>query len=157
MPALTLSASQRRTLRAEAHHLEPVVRVGSEGLTEAVVKEADAALNAHGLIKIRVFSDDRDTRESTLQTLCDRLQAAPVQHIGKLLILWRPQAEKAEPPREDRRPGPRLVKLVTFSKSGNHRATVRKVRVMGNERLTPGGTIKRKAVRQVSLKKKAGG
>lgn len=155
MPALTLTPSQRRELRADAHHLSPVVLIGTDGLTDAVSKETDAALNAHGLIKVRVFSDDRESRESTLNALCERLGAAPVQHIGKLLVLWRPKPETPVEPRNDRMPGPRIVKLVTFSKSGNHRATVRKVRVMGNERLTPGGSIKRKEARPVSVKKKA--
>ena len=86
--------------------------------------------------------------------MADGLGAAAVQHIGKLLVLWRPVPEKAKEIREYRQPGPRIVKLVSFSKSGNHRATVKKVKVMGNERVTPGGTIKRKETRQVSMKKK---
>jgi hypothetical protein len=90
-----------------------------------------------------------------LASLTDELGAAAVQHIGKLLVLWRPVLEKPKEVREDRQPGPRVVKLVSFSKSGNHRATVKKVKVLGNERVTPGGTIKRKEVRQVSPKKRA--
>lgn len=155
MPSLNLTPSQRRALRADAHHLSPVVSIGNDGLTEAVIRETDAALKAHGLIKSRLFCDDRAQREAMLQTLCDRLDAAPVQHIGKLLVLWRPKPDTEAAPKTDRLPGPRVVKLVTFSKSGNHRATVRKVRVMGNERLTPGGSIKRKEARPVSVKKKA--
>ena len=157
MPALQLSPAERRRLRADAHHLNPVVLIGSDGLTDAVRKEADAALSAHGLIKLRVFSDGRDTREQILAELSQSLEAAPVQHIGKLLVLWRPLPEKVKEVPVERQPGPRIVKLVSFSKSGNHRATVKKVKVLGNERVTPGGTIKRKEVRQVSQKKKAGG
>ena len=155
MTALALTPTERRAHRAQAHHLQPVVAVGSDGLTEAVVRETDAALNAHGLIKVRVFADARETREAMFAELTDKLGAAPVQHIGKLLVLWRPVPEKPAAPREDRQPGPRTVKLVSFSKSGNHRATVRKVRVLGNERVTAGGSIKRKQARQVSVKKKA--
>jgi putative YhbY family RNA-binding protein len=152
-----LSPTERRSLRADAHHLNPVVLIGAEGLTEAVRRETDAALKAHGLIKLRVFSDVRETREQMLSSLTEQLSAAAVQHIGKLLVLWRPIEEKPKEVREDRLPGPRVVKLVSFSKSGNHRATVKKVKVLGNERVTRGGTIKRKDVRQVSQKKKAGG
>ena len=155
MPAILLTPAERRRLRADAHHLHPVVLIGTEGLTDAVRKEADAALKAHGLIKLRVFSDERETREQMLASLTDELGAAAVQHIGKLLVLWRPVLEKPKEVREDRQPGPRVVKLVSFSKSGNHRATVKKVKVLGNERVTPGGTIKRKEVRQVSPKKRA--
>ena len=51
--------------------------------------------------------------------------------------------------------GPRVVKIVSFSKSGNHRATVKKVKVFGNERVTAGGQIKRVRQRTSSIKKKA--
>lgn len=155
MTAIVLSPAQRKEHRAAAHHLDPVVHVGGDGLTDAVVKETDHALKAHGLVKVRVFSDDRAAREGMLQTLAERLDAAPIQHIGKLLVLWRPlpPVEKAE--REDRMPGPRVVKLVSFSKSGNHRAAVKKVKVFGNERVTAGGQIKRARKRPTSVKKRA--
>lgn len=154
MPALPISADRRRQLRADAHHLTPVVQVGAEGLTDAVVRACDEALGAHGLIKVRVFSDDRATREAALATVCDRLDAAPVQHIGKLLVLWRPVRPKAPVLEGNLAPGPRVVKVVSFSKTGNHRATVRRVKVMGNERLTAGGLVKRRKTRQTSVKKK---
>jgi hypothetical protein len=106
-------------------------------------------------VKVRVFSDDRAAREALLAELSDKLSAAPIQHIGKLLVLWRPVPPRPKAEREDRMPGPRTVKLVSFSKSGNHRATVRKVKVFGNERVTSGGQIKRAKVRPTSVKKKA--
>ena len=62
MPSIQLTPSERKEKRADAHHLNPVVLIGGEGLTPSVVKETDAALNAHGLIKVRVFSDDRAAR-----------------------------------------------------------------------------------------------
>ncbi|MCE2658726.1 MAG: YhbY family RNA-binding protein [Rubrivivax sp.] len=154
MPALTLSTSERRTRRADAHHLNPVVMVGGDGLTPSVVREIDLALQAHGLIKVRVFSDERDTRETMLAELCEQLGAAPVQHIGKLLVLWRPIPEKAPEPDADRKPGPRIVKIVSFSKSGNHRATVKKVKVFGNQRVTAGGLVKRKDNKRVAISPK---
>lgn len=155
MTALNLTPAERKEHRAGAHHLSPVVAIGGDGLTPAVTKEIDAALKAHGLIKVRVFSDDRTEREALLGTLADTLDAAPIQHIGKLLVLWRPVPPKEKAEREDRKPGPRTVKIVKFSKSGNHRATVKKVKVMGNERVTPGGQIKRAKVRASSVKKKS--
>ena len=155
MTAIVLSPAQRKEHRAAAHHLDPVVHVGGDGLTDAVVKETDHALKAHGLVKVRVFSDDRAAREGMLQTLADRLDAAPIQHIGKLLVLWRPLPPVEKADREDRMPGPRVVKLVSFSKSGNHRATVKKVKVFGNERVTAGGQIKRARKRPTSVKKRA--
>jgi RNA-binding protein len=156
MPALNLSTAERRAHRADAHHLNPVVLVGGDGLTPAVVKETHLALDAHGLIKVRVFSDVRDEREAIFASLCDQLGAAPVQHIGKLLVLWRPVPPKEKAERDDRKAGPRIVKIVSFSKSGNHRATVKKVKVFGNERVTPGGLIKRKDTKRVTPKKRPG-
>jgi RNA-binding protein len=156
MTAIALTPAERKEHRAAAHHLNPVVAIGGDGLTPAVTKECDLALNSHGLIKVRVFSDDRAARELMLATLADSLNAAPIQHIGKLLVLWRPMPAKVEAVADDRKPGPRTVKIVKFSKSGDHRATVKKLRVMGNERVAAGGIIKRREVRQVSTKKKAG-
>mgnify|MGYP001329994498 FL=1 len=155
MAALLLSPAQRKLQRSMAHHLDPVVVIGNDGVTPAVTKEADAALNAHGLIKVRVFSDSRDVRETVLAELADRLNAAPVQHIGKLLVLWRPLPPREKLSREDRLPGPRTVKLIKFSKSPTHRPTVKKVRVFGNERVTSGGTIKRAKRRVASVKKRS--
>lgn len=65
--------------------------VGGDGLTPAVIKEAKLAINHHGLIKIRIFGDDREARVAIFEELCDKLDAAPVQHIGKLLVLWKPK------------------------------------------------------------------
>jgi hypothetical protein len=87
--------------------------------------------------------------------LAGRLDAAPVQHIGKLIVLWRPIPPKEKAEATERKPGPRVVKIVKFSKSGNHRATISKVKVLGNERVTPGGLVKRAKTRATSVKKKA--
>ena len=156
MPAINLTPAQRKEHRAAAHHLDPVVLIGGEGLTPAVMKETDAALKAHGLIKVRVFSDDRDERAALFERLADELNAAPIQHIGKLLVLWRPIPPKKRAEREDAKPAPKLVKIVKFSKSGNHRPQVKKVRLLGNQRVTPGGNIRRaKKPRTTSVKKTA--
>ena len=155
MASIQLSPSQRKAHRAAAHHLDPVVAIGGDGLTAAVRKEADAALKAHGLIKVRVFSDDREAREAILLDLAETLDAAPIQHIGKLLVLWRPLPPKGSAERDDRMPGPRVVKILKFSKSGNHRPQVKKLTVRGNERVTTGGMIKRAKKRVSSIKKGA--
>ena len=91
MTALSITPQQRKSLKADAHDLSPVVMVGGDGLTPAVIKEAKLAINHHGLIKIRVFGDDREARLAIYEELCDKLDAAPVQHIGKLLVLWKPK------------------------------------------------------------------
>jgi putative YhbY family RNA-binding protein len=153
MTAIQLTPAQRKEKRSEAHHLDPVVMIGGDGLTPAVQKEVDAALNAHGLIKVRVFSDERATRETIFTTLSDALNAAPIQHIGKLLVLWRPMPPKEKVEREGRGAGPKVVKILKFSKSGNHRAQVKKVTVVGNMRIAAGGELKRATKRRTSVKK----
>lgn len=93
-----LTPSERRALRAKAHHLDPVVIVGQHGLTAPVAHEIDLALTKHELVKVRVFSDDRDAREALLARVCTDLDCAAVQHLGKVFVLWRPNPEKDKKP-----------------------------------------------------------
>lgn len=86
-----LTPAQHRALKARAHHLEPVVIIGDAGLTPAVLHEIDVHLRSHELIKIRVFGDDRDARAAMIGTICEALNASPVQHIGKILVVFRPK------------------------------------------------------------------
>ena len=90
-------------LRAKSHHLQPVVAIGAHGLTPSVLHEIDVNLNAHELVKVRVFDDDRDAREQFLARICAALDAAPVQHVGKILIVWRPSPEPVPKPERSRR------------------------------------------------------
>ena len=87
---LQLSSVERREMRARAHNLDPVVSIAENGLTEAVLKEIEVSLNAHELIKIRVYGDSRENRLAYLEQICSQLGAAAVQHIGKLLVVYRP-------------------------------------------------------------------
>jgi RNA-binding protein len=90
MPA-TLSSRERAQLKARAHALEPLVRIGHAGVTPEVVAEVDRALTAHELIKVTVGGEDREERAALGDTLAERVDAAPVHRIGKILILWRPR------------------------------------------------------------------
>lgn len=87
---LSLSITQRLELKGRAHALKPVVVIGNAGLTPAVLDEIERSLKSHDLMKIRVMNDDRDVRETMLQEICETLKAAPVQHIGKILVVFRP-------------------------------------------------------------------
>ena len=153
MAQIQLTPAQRKDHRAEAHHLNPVVMIGSDGLTDGVKKEVDAALTAHGLIKVRVQSDDRPAREDMFRSLAEELDAAPIQHIGKLLVFWRPVPEKDKKVNEDRMPGPRDIKVLKNSSRYGQRPEVKTLRVLGNQRLTPGGQVKRSKPKQKSIKK----
>lgn len=152
---LKLTPAERSALRSDAHALNPVVIVGEAGLTPAVLKEIDTSLNAHGLIKIRVFGDDREARVEMYDAICEKLDAAPVQHIGKLLVVYRPKKDAPKERSEKRGKGLREVTIVKPSPSGTKRPTVKKVVLKGNERITAGGSIKRAKPRQTSIKKSA--
>ncbi len=90
---LQLSSDERRALRARAHTLSPVVSISENGVTDAVIREIEVNLKAHELIKIRVYGDSRENREAYLEKICQELGAATVQHIGKLLVIFRPNPD----------------------------------------------------------------
>jgi putative YhbY family RNA-binding protein len=158
--SILLSPAQRSALRSQAHALNPVVLIGADGLTPAVLAETEVHLKAHGLIKIRVFGDDRDHREAVLEELCTALEAAPVQHIGKLLVIYRPLPDTSQAPKAAARPTartggtpPREVTLTKPSRSGRSAPSRKVVNLLGTQRVTAGGKVKRAKPRQKSLKK----
>lgn len=89
---LSLTVSERLALKGRAHALNPIVMIGNAGLTEAVLKEIAASLKIHELIKIKVMAE-RPQREAILAEICTQLNAAPVQHIGKILVVYQPNPE----------------------------------------------------------------
>ncbi len=90
-----LSPRERSQLKARAHALEPVVQVGNAGLSDALVAEVDRALTAHGLIKVKLAGADRDARAALGDAIVARTDAADVQRVGKILVLWRPKPDDA--------------------------------------------------------------
>ncbi len=150
---IKLTPAKRSALRAEAHGLNPVVMIGEAGLTESVIKEISASLDAHGLIKVRVFGDDREARVAMYDQIATDLDTAQVQHIGKLLVLYRPKKEAVKERSGKSGPGMREVTIVKASASGTKKPSVTKVMLKGNERVTAGGNIKRAKPRQTSSKK----
>lgn len=94
MSIIELTPAQRRELRARAHHLSPVVTVADNGLAPGVVAELERSLQAHELIKVRVQGAERQQRDILMQELCAALDAAPVQHIGNILVVWRQRGEE---------------------------------------------------------------
>lgn len=84
-----MTPADRKSLRARAHKLDPILQLGERGLTEAVISEIDRALGAHELIKVRAAPLKRDEREVALASICERTGAEPVQHIGKVFVLYR--------------------------------------------------------------------
>ena len=90
---IEISPVERRALRAAAHHLKPVVSISQKGLTATVMAEIDRSLKAHELIKLRLYGIEREDREALSSEICGTLDCVDVQHIGNLLVLWRPVPE----------------------------------------------------------------
>jgi len=133
MTQLSLPQEQTLALRAQAHALDPVVLLGAAGLSEAVLKEIDRALRAHGLIKVKAGKTGREDLEYLFQTMAERLGAARVQAIGHTLVLFRPIARDA--PHSAPAPAPRpaqAAKAVKASKTVKLAKTARSVRPAGN-------------------------
>jgi putative YhbY family RNA-binding protein len=103
--ASVLTGRQRRELRARAHALKPVVRIAGSGISPSVLREIDRALLAHELIKIHAAIDDRNERSPLLQSICDDLDAQPVQVIGKMLVAFRPKPQTEPAPATVTGPG----------------------------------------------------
>ena len=90
MPVLTVT--ERLALKGRAHQLKPTVMIGNAGLTESVLKEIEQTLKLHELIKIRAMAE-RQEREAILSEICAKLNVEPVQHIGKILVVFKPNPE----------------------------------------------------------------
>ncbi|MGO1296789.1 MAG: ribosome assembly RNA-binding protein YhbY [Vibrio sp.] len=98
---MNLSNKQKQHLKALAHNLKPVVLMGANGLTEAVLAEIEIALNFHELIKVKVVSEDRETKQLIVDAIIRETGAEKVQVIGKVLVLYRPSEQrKIELPRK---------------------------------------------------------
>jgi RNA-binding protein len=100
-----LSSLERGALRADAHILHPVVTVSTKGLTASVLAEIDRALKSHELIKVKAASDDRELRAGWMKEICEKLEAHPIQSIGKVLVIYRerpPEPKKRPPPKPEK-------------------------------------------------------
>jgi putative YhbY family RNA-binding protein len=125
---IELTTVQRRALRAAAHHLHPLVTIAAKGLAESVLKEIDRSLAAHELIKVKLQGVEREESAAMLDHICAELHCAPVQHIGKVLVLWRekPTEEKttATPaPRRKPKPKPQTKKAAAAALERPRRRT----------------------------------
>jgi len=110
---IDLTPAERRSLRARAHRLQPVVIIGEAGLTPAVLKEIDASLWRHELIKIRVHGEDRGLRRDWMAEICRSVAATAVQQIGKLLVVYRPRPQEPRVPAKPAKRGGKREKRRT--------------------------------------------
>jgi RNA-binding protein len=95
------SSPLRRALRAAGHHLSPVVQVGKEGVTAAVVQQLDEALRAHELVKVKVGTESPEDRFEVAERLGQDAGAQLAQILGRTVLVYRRHPEK---PRFEPRP-----------------------------------------------------
>ncbi len=88
-----LSGRQRRHLSALGHHLDPVVQVGHEGVSEALVRQADLQLEAHELIKVKIAESAPQARHEAALLLAERTGAQVAQVLGRTALLYRRRKE----------------------------------------------------------------
>jgi len=93
---MPISSKQRKALKAKAHHLKPVIRIGQHGTSEGVVAETDLALNTHELIKVQVQQGERDDRHAAIEILCQKTESELIQYIGKIFIIYRQRKEQSK-------------------------------------------------------------
>lgn len=92
---MNLSTKQKQHLKGLAHPLKPVVMLGNNnGLTEGVLAEIEQALEHHELIKVKIASEDRETKTLIVDAIVRETGACNVQVIGKTLVLYRPTKER---------------------------------------------------------------
>jgi len=108
---LLLTATQRRALSARAHAINPIVMIGKTGLSAGVINELDRGLSSHELIKVKVQIENRGARDVLFEEICQQLNAAPVMHIGKMLVIYRPKSEESEESEKTPTPSLRKKKL----------------------------------------------
>ncbi|GAA3974897.1 ribosome assembly RNA-binding protein YhbY [Allohahella marinimesophila] len=106
-----LKTIDKKSLRAIAHELKPVIIVGEKGLTDTVIGEVERALADHELIKVKLASNDRDERKEIVEAIIAATKATQIQLIGKVLVLLK----------RSREPKPGLSNLIRFQASAGKR------------------------------------
>ncbi|MCC4604357.1 ribosome assembly RNA-binding protein YhbY [Xanthomonas campestris pv. badrii] len=94
--SIVLTSAQNRFLRGQAHGLKALLQTGGKGVTPAFVAELEDVLERHELIKVKVASEDRETRDALIAELVEQTGSALVQRIGHIAILYRPSKEKRQ-------------------------------------------------------------
>ncbi len=145
----TIEKKVKFALIAQAHHLKPVVIIGQDGLSPNVIAEIEPHLKAHSLIKIKFLNSENKTDID--QIIKNKLNAEVVKIIGNIAIIYRPNIaiNKSAPKKYT---GPKQVKVRKTTR-GTKRNPLKIVTVLGNQRITSGGLVKKQKKRQISKKK----
>jgi len=151
MAEIELSPKERQALKGRAHALNPVVLLGAQGLTPAIMREIDRALAAHELIKVRVPSDEREERDAMFRQIAGTLGAACVQSIGKVLVFFRPLAEAEQARRTNKEAATARAQAAVRSPKAPARAPLTKKQAAAGGASKPG----RKEIRPDSARTSA--
>ena len=102
-PASSLSGKQRRYLRSLGHHLDPLVQIGKDGLTDGVLAALDEALTHHELVKVRIGTECPDDRRDLAERLGPAVKGDTAQLLGRTLLIYRrhPKEPKIKLPKEE--------------------------------------------------------
>lgn len=95
---MNLTESQKKYLRGLGHQLKPVVTIADAGLSESVLKEFNSTIDHHELIKVRIRSGDRPTRDATIKELCATAKTELIARIGNVALIYRRNDEKPKIP-----------------------------------------------------------
>ncbi len=91
---MALTNQQKKKLKAHAHGLKPVVRLGQSGLTDNVLDEIELAIEHHELIKVKVSAEDRDDKKLIIQKIADQTRSEIIQSIGFMAVFYRENSDK---------------------------------------------------------------
>ena len=94
MTSAPLTSAQTRFLRGQAHELKALMQIGGKGITDGVIAELEQLLEDHELVKVKVGAADRESRDAMIEALAERTQAALVQRIGHVAVLYRQSKDK---------------------------------------------------------------
>jgi len=86
---MNLTNKQKQHLKGLAHHLKPIIQLGSNGLTEGVLAEIDNALSHHELIKVKVATSDREMKKLIIEAIVRETESIKVQTIGHVLVIYK--------------------------------------------------------------------
>lgn len=89
-----ITSKQRAKLRSIANNLNAIVHIGKEGLSDEVLKQIDEALSKRELIKIALERNCEFDPKDAMAIICEKLNAEPVQVIGKKIVIYRMSEEK---------------------------------------------------------------
>ena len=92
---MTIPGPKRRKLKAQAHHLNPIIQIGKEGVTEAQLETIRRDLDHHELIKIR-FNEHKQQRRELSTLIAEKTGSEAIDLIGNTLILYQQNPDPAK-------------------------------------------------------------